>query len=115
MALDTDDAILYAFIQTPLANPDRATSDASDVIRILGIDPTTGTPVAEYVYLLEKVDYRDAKVDKIGDAIYVGDGKFVVIERDSSTTPVGKKYIYQIDLKGATNLLDPEAVTIGQR
>ncbi|MBK7179974.1 MAG: esterase-like activity of phytase family protein [Chloroflexi bacterium] len=105
MALDTDSGILYAFIQTPLMNPDLATSNSSDVIRILGIDPTDGRPVAEYVYLLEGVDYRDAKVDKIGDAVYAGDGRFYVIERDSSTEPYAKKYIFEVDLKGATNVL----------
>lgn len=53
IALDTDEDILYSFIQTPLANPDRTASDDSSVIRMLGIDPETGEPVAEYVYLLE--------------------------------------------------------------
>ncbi|MGB7415007.1 MAG: esterase-like activity of phytase family protein, partial [Thermosynechococcaceae cyanobacterium] len=42
VALDSEAGILYAFIQTPLANPDRAASDSSDVIRILGIDTATG-------------------------------------------------------------------------
>ncbi len=105
MALDTDSGILYAFIQTPLANPDRATSDNSDVIRMLGIDPSTGNPVTEYVYLLEGSDYRESKVDKIGDAFYAGDGKFFVIERDSSTSSTGKKFIFEVDLLGATDVL----------
>ena len=86
VALDTDENLLYAFIQTPLANPDRATSNGSDIIRVLGIDPTTGEPVAEYAYLLEDPAQGvrpGGRVDKIGDAIYAGDGKFYVIERDS--------------------------------
>ena len=106
MALDTKKGILYAFIQTPLANPDRATSDNSKVIRILGIDPGNGEPVAEYIYLLEKPAFRDANVDKIGDAVYnPTTGKFFVIERDSRATRVNKKAIFEIDLKGATNTL----------
>jgi len=112
MTLNEDDGILYAFIQTPLANPDRAASDASDVIRILAVnvDPgntsaAVGEPVAEYVYLLEKPAYRDSNVDKIGDAFYTGDGQMVVIERDSSFDAEGKKFIYRIDLAGATNVL----------
>lgn len=105
MALDTDSGILYAFIQTPLANPDRPASDNSNIIRMLGIDPATGIPVAEYVYLLEKADYGTSLVDKIGDAVYAGDGKFYVIERDSATSAVGKKFIFEIDLSGATNVL----------
>ncbi|MEM7112084.1 MAG: esterase-like activity of phytase family protein [Chloroflexota bacterium] len=109
MALDTDTDILYAFIQTPLANPDRATSDNSDVIRVLGIDLANGAPVAEYVYLLEGSDHRSNKVDKIGDAVYAGGGKFYVIERDSSRTANGKKFIFEMDLLGATNLLAGDA------
>ena len=109
VALDEEAGIVYAFIQTPLANPDRATSDGSDVIRILGIDIATGEPVEEFVYLLEGSDFRDSKVDKIGDAVYAGDGKFFVIERDSSLEDSAKKFIFEIDIKGATNLLDAGA------
>ena len=112
VALDTSEGILYSFIQTPLANPDRETSDNSNVIRILGINPEDGEPVAEYVYLLEGSTFRDSKVDKIGDAVYAGDGKFFVTERDSSTSEAAKKFIFEIDLKGATNLLDDDAPSI---
>ena len=54
LALDTEEGILYAFIQTPMYNPGSGTRNNSDVIRILGIDPATGNPVREYVYLLER-------------------------------------------------------------
>lgn len=106
VALDAEAGILYAFIQTPLANPDRDASDNSDVIRILGIDTATGEPVSEYVYLLEDPTVRSGgRVDKIGDAVYAGDGKFFVIERDSAVGETAKKYIFEINLKGATNIL----------
>ncbi|NEO42575.1 MAG: calcium-binding protein [Moorea sp. SIOASIH] len=113
VALDPDDNILYAFIQTPLQNPDRATSNSSDVIRILGIDTTTGNAVAEYVYLLEDPAFRSGgRVDKIGDAVYAEDGKLFVIERDSAVGDTAKKFIFQIDLTAATNLLAPDAPTL---
>ena len=113
IALDSESGVLYAFIQTPLANPDRAASDASSVIRILGIDTTTGSPVEEYVYLLEDPDFRDGgRVDKIGDAVYTGNGQFFVIERDSAVGDTAIKPIYQIDITGATNLLAQGAPTI---
>ncbi|EGJ35199.1 MULTISPECIES: choice-of-anchor I family protein [Moorena] len=113
VALDPDDNILYAFIQTPLQNPDRATSNSSDVIRILGIDTTTGNAVAEYVYLLEDPALRSGgRVDKIGDAVYAEDGKLFVIERDSAVGDKAKKFIFQIDLTKATNLLAPDAPTL---
>ncbi len=106
MALDTKKGIVYAFIQTPLANPDRATSDNSQVIRILGIDPSNGQPVSEYVYFLEKPAFRDANVDKIGDAVFdPSTNKIYVIERDSRASSINKKAIFSIDLTGATNII----------
>ncbi|AUI67584.1 NAD nucleotidase [Beggiatoa leptomitoformis] len=105
VALDTEQNILYAFIQTPLANPNMAASNASTVIRMLGINPDTGETVAEYVYLLEKPVVRGSVVDKIGDATYAGNGQFYVVERDSDLTANSIKPVYKIDLKGATNLL----------
>lgn len=111
IAYDADSSIIYAFIQSPLFNPDNSTQNKSDVLRILAIDAETGTPVAEYVYLLER--NRDAglaisRVDKIGDAVYKGNGKFLTLERDSSLPgqSTGKKLVFEIDLKGATNILD---------
>ncbi|MEL6605517.1 MAG: esterase-like activity of phytase family protein, partial [Cyanobacteria bacterium J06614_10] len=103
-ALDTETGIFYAFIQTPMNNPTRADGDASSVIRILGIDPATGTPVAEYVYLIQDPEVGN-NVDKIGDAVFAGDGKFFVIERDSSLDDDGQKFVFEIDIKGATNIL----------
>ena len=109
IALDDAAGVVYAFIQTPLENPDRDASDASDVIRVLGLRNTDGAALEEYVYLLEGPDHRDGKVDKIGDAVYAGDGIFYAIERDSSTESFAKKYLFRLDTKGATNLLDPGA------
>jgi len=118
MAYDTDQDILYAFIQTPIQNPDRATSNESHVIRVLGINPENGMPVSEYVYLLDRPDYRPGGgVDKIGDATYLGDGEFAIIERDSTgQDPNGIKNVFAFNLTGATDVLnlDVEAVTGGQ-
>ena len=110
IALDEDNGVVYAFIQTPLYNPDSGTRNNSDVIRILGINPADGTPVSEYVYLLER--NRDAglslgRVDKIGDAVYIGNGRFLILERDSSVPgeDEGKKYVFEFNLTGATDIL----------
>lgn len=110
VSLDTDEGILYAFIQTPLGNDGTGefnsdVSANSSVIRMLGIDPADGTPVAEYVYLLENPAFSEGNIDKIGDATYAGDGKFFVIERDSGTNPTSGKAVYEINLSGATNVL----------
>ncbi|MEL6762936.1 MAG: esterase-like activity of phytase family protein, partial [Cyanobacteria bacterium J06607_6] len=115
-ALDTETGIFYAFIQTPLSNPDRDASDASSVIRMLGIDPATGTPVSEYVYILQKPE-TGSNVDKIGDAVFAGDGKFFVIERDSDLSSTGQQFVFEVDIAGATNVLgqDFSGLTLEQQ
>ena len=120
MALNTNNGNLYAFIQSPLDNPDVTNAEASaadersdfnsrnsQVLRILEVDPATGEPVGEYVYFLE----GSPGVDKIGDAVYVGDGKLNVIERDSGTDADSEKFIFEVDLTGATNILGTELST----
>ncbi len=111
VALDTETGILYAFIQSPMYNPDSSTKGQSDVIRILGIEPADGTPVAEYVYLLENGQKTGlgAATDKIGDAVYAGNQRFYVLERDSGTTATARKYVFEIDLSVATNLRGGDA------
>ncbi|TYA74537.1 choice-of-anchor I domain-containing protein [Seonamhaeicola marinus] len=111
IAYDETKDVIYAFIQSPLYNPSSVTKNNSDVIRILGISCANGAPVEEYVYLLERnkdAGYSSSRVDKIGDAVYTGDGKFLVIERDSEgpTVETGKKYVFEIDINYATNILD---------
>ncbi|MEZ4895029.1 MAG: esterase-like activity of phytase family protein [Saprospiraceae bacterium] len=74
-------------MQSPIENPTNVVRNKTDVIRILGITATNGRPVAEYVYLLERnaySGYASSRVDKIGDAVYTGNGKFLVLERDLS-------------------------------
>lgn len=111
MALDTDAGVLYAFIQTPLANPNVVASNASKVIRMIGINPTDGSVVGEYVYLIDKAPLREAgqNPDKIGDAAYAGNGQFYIVERDDSTERFGRKLLFQFSLAGATNLRGPGA------
>ncbi|MCB1120480.1 MAG: choice-of-anchor I family protein, partial [Verrucomicrobiae bacterium] len=115
VALDPDNDIVYAFIQSPMHNPDNSTQNKSDVIRILGVNAADGTPVSEYIYLLERnadAGFGFARTDKIGDAVYAGNGKFYVLERDSSTPDdptIGHKYIFEIDINYATNLMDGDA------
>ncbi|GAA3646063.1 choice-of-anchor I domain-containing protein [Flavivirga jejuensis] len=111
IAYDDVNHIIYAFIQSPIENPSSTVRNNSDVIRILGISCDTGVPVEEYVYLLERnkdAGYASSRVDKMGDAVYAGDGKFLVIERDSEgpTVSTGKKYVFEIDINFATNILN---------
>lgn len=111
IAYDPDSSVIYGFIQSPMFNPDSRTQNKSDVLRIIAIDAETGTPIAEYVYLLERnkdAGLATSRVDKIGDAVYTGKGKFLVLERDSSLPgqSTGKKFVFEVDLTGATNILN---------
>nr|WP_311774827.1 phytase [Nostoc sp. 2RC] len=102
---------LYAFIQSPIDNPDVAndgTSKASLNLRILEFDIVTKQVTAEYLYRLEGLP----ATDKIGDAVSLGNGKFAVVERDDNGTSAGNKLIYQIDLAGATNINNPGNFTL---
>ena len=110
IAYDPEADVIYAFIQSPIENRDNSVRNNTDVIRILGVKAADGTPVSEYIYLLER--NRDggiasSRVDKIGDASYAGNGQFLVLERDSEAgdNRFGKKYVFRIDLLGATNTL----------
>ncbi len=99
---------LYAFIQSPIDNPDSTgdtTSRASRNLRILEFDIVTKAVTGEYLYLLDNVTASgNARTDKIGDAVSLGNKKFAVVERDDLSTTESNKLIYQIDLANATNI-----------
>ncbi len=98
------DGKIYAFIQSPIDNPDvgnDASSKAGIATRILEFDVATETAIGEYLYLL---DPRGS--DKIGDAVALGNGEFLVMERDDATGTEAIKNVFRINLEGATNLLD---------
>jgi len=107
MAFNPTDGLLYAFMQSPLdvdANGDGVTEgrSRSELTRILAIDPATGTPVKEHLYLLS----GRAGQDKIGDVAFdPARGVFLVIERDSSRSLTGFKHVFEVDLRGATDTL----------
>ncbi len=106
---------LYAFIQSALDNPDTAndaTSRASRNLRIVEFDIVSQTVTAEYLYLLRDITGSgDARTDKIGDAVSLGHGRFLVIERDDRIGYDANKLLFEIDLKGATDVHDPANLT----
>ncbi len=96
------DGILYAFIQSPLDDPDTrrdTNSRNGNSVRILAFDTDSATTVGEYVYMIE-----GGAVDKIGDAVALSATELLVMERDSAIGPNAQKYIFHIDLSNATNL-----------
>ncbi|MFM8276205.1 MAG: choice-of-anchor I domain-containing protein, partial [Cyanobium sp.] len=105
MAFNSTDGLLYAFMQSPLdkdADGTSASRSTSELTRILAIDPATGTPVKEHLYLLSGRTGQD----KIGDVTYdASRGVFLVMERDSTRSLTGFKHVFEVDLRGATNTL----------
>ncbi|MGK7902185.1 MAG: choice-of-anchor I family protein [Hormoscilla sp.] len=106
-AVAYEEGKIYAFIQTPLNNP---TSGESQTIRILEFDTETATTTGEYLYIQEDMGGGS---DKIGDAVSLGNGEFLVIERDSGFGPESQKKIFHISIDDATNIQeltpDPDA------
>ncbi|BAZ07476.1 esterase-like activity of phytase family protein [Calothrix sp. NIES-3974] len=107
---------LYAFIQSAIDNPDNTgdtVSRNSRNLRILEFDITTKQVTGEYLYLLDDISGTgNAKTDKIGDAVSLGNGKFAVVERDDLSTTASNKLIYLIDLAQATNINNPANFTL---
>lgn len=99
---------LYAFIQSAIDNPDNAadtTSRNSRNLRILEFDIVSQTVTGEYLYLLDDISGSGtARTDKIGDAVSLGNGKFLVVERDDRSGFDSNKLIYEINLQGATKI-----------
>lgn len=94
--------VLYAFIQSPIDDPDTGrdtNSRRGKSVRILAFDTATESTIGEYVYMIE-----GGAVDKIGDAVALSPTEMLVIERDDAFGPEAQKYIFKIDLSNATNL-----------
>ena len=98
-AIAYQDGKVYGFIQSPIDNP---ASAETATVRILEFDPETNT-VGEYLYIQDNVGGGS---DKIGDAVALDEGEFLLIERDSNTGEDSLKNIYRINLKNATNVTD---------
>ena len=89
---------VFAILGRPLDNPDTAddaASRASRIVRVLGVSRTSGTVIAEYVYVLERAGHviRDLDID--------AEGELVVLEED----PAGDfSALFRASFLGATNL-----------
>ncbi len=107
---------LYAFVQSPMRNPitqSNGTLNGLKNIRVIEFDPTTETTTGQYIYIMDNDPAvggaTDTRADKIGDAVSLGNGEFLVVERDDDaidSDPLNdiKKKIYRFSLSGATNI-----------
>ncbi|NBQ92007.1 MAG: hypothetical protein EBT96_11590, partial [Betaproteobacteria bacterium] len=114
LAYDAANGKLFAFVQSPL--DDAGTNDGSkgSLVRILELDASSGKPTAEYLYPMAgkgtvtgtDTPFYESKVDKIGDVAYDATRQvFYVLERDSAPGALSYKQVFEVSLKGATNVL----------
>ncbi|TAD85111.1 MAG: T9SS C-terminal target domain-containing protein [Bacteroidetes bacterium] len=105
---------VYAFVQSPLRNPVSTTNgtlNASKNIRIVELDTLTET-TRQFVYIMDNPDLAGAtnsRADKIGDAVAIGNGQILVVERDddaidSDNLDKIEKKIYRFNFGGATDI-----------
>ena len=105
---------LYAFVQSPIRNPmalGNAALTAMRNIRIVEFDPAT-LKTRQFIYILDNADLGpepNTRADKIGDAVSLGNGEFLAVERDDDSLPGDaiaaiEKKIYRFNLVGATDV-----------
>lgn len=115
LAVDETGGYLYAFVQSPLDAVSGTVDTVGPLVRIVkmairdmtidGAAVSKGSVVGEYAYLLERPTLRLGQLDKIGDAVFNAEaGTIFVFERDSDVGLESKKVLYEVDLRGATNL-----------
>lgn len=118
IALSPDEETLYLALQSPLANPDTATGNASRNTRILAFDTVTEKVVGEYVYRFQftgptrdddefdvpslsgntgRARPQDMKVSALA---MLDEHRMLVLERTDF-----KAKIFRVDLRQATNIL----------
>lgn len=111
---------VYAFVQSPLRNPTSLSNSVLNGlqnIRIVEFDPATET-TRQFLYVMDNPPAPgsgNTRADKIGDAVAIGNGQFLVVERDDDaidSDPIEniEKKVYRFSLENATeisNLSDP--------
>lgn len=130
LTLSPDGKTAYAILQDPLASEgDQNDGRRSRNLRIVAFDVASGKPAGQYIYQLEDRADINARLPSgaatfgamaqgrnigVSSITALGDGKFLVIERDNrgwgvdnataTGAPVGSKRIYLIDINGATDV-----------
>jgi predicted extracellular nuclease len=115
-AVAFQDGKVYAFVQSPIRNPatlSNGTLNGLQNIRIVEFDPAT-QQTRQFLYIMDNApavagSTTDTRADKIGDAVAIGNGEFLVVERDDDaidSDPLSQiqKKIYRFSLANATDL-----------
>lgn len=121
VALNPDTNKLYAFVQSPVRNPISLSNNALNNlnnVRIVEFDLTTKAVTGEYLYRMDNPNLGtpgNTRADKLGDAVYIGNGEFLVVERDDDaldSDPISniEKKVYRFSLSGATDITGRDGV-----
>ncbi len=113
-AIAFDGGKIYAFVQSPLRNPDTLSNgqlNAMTNVRVVEFNPLTHA-TRQFVYVMDNPNLGpepNTRADKIGDAVSFGNGEFLVVERDDDSVPgdspsVIEKKVYRLNLTGATDV-----------
>lgn len=113
-AVAFQDGKLYAFVQSPLRNPtslSNGTLNNLQNIRIVEFDPATQT-TRQFLYTMDNPNLGgsgNTRADKLGDAVAIGSGEFLIVERDDDaidSDPLSKieKKVYRFSLDDATDI-----------
>ncbi|MCA1992353.1 MAG: esterase-like activity of phytase family protein [Coleofasciculus sp. S288] len=113
-AVAYQDGKIYAFVQSPIRNPaslSNSTLNGLQNIRIVEFDPVT-QKTRQFLYVMDNPPAPgegNSRADKIGDAIAIGNGEFLVVERDDDaidSDPLSQieKKVYRFSLDDATDI-----------
>ena len=100
LTVTPDGKTLVGIMQAGLNAPDGPKSKNVSALRIVTVDLRTRQS-HEYVYLLHNTDGADTAVSEIAA---VDDHRFLVDERDGDVEPGANKKLFEIDLRGATDV-----------
>lgn len=102
VALSPDGSLLFASLESPLANPNREVARKSRMVRLLVLDVGRLQPLAEYLYVTERAaDFGETHQGemRISDLACLGRSMLLASERAQT-----RSRIYRVDLSRATNL-----------
>ena len=113
-AVAIKDGKIYGFVQSPIRNPATLANGALNAmrnVRVVEFDPATRA-TRQFIYIMDNpapLSATDTRADKIGDAVAVPGGGFLVLERDDDAVPASpigniSKKIYAFDLAGASDI-----------
>jgi hypothetical protein len=123
-AVAYQDGKIYAFVQSPIRNPEslsNSTLNGLQNIRIVEFDPATQT-TRQFLYTLDNPNLGgtgNSRPDKVGDAVAIGNGEFLLVERDDDaidSDPLSQieKKVYRFSLDDATEISDfSEPIDLG--